>query len=103
MISEKMLRLMKDKYFINTSRGELVDEDSLLKMIQSNHFKGLALDVFSDENRHHRLDIFRKLSKDKNIILTPHISGATYESMKKTEEFIARKLVNRIKPLTPFK
>jgi D-3-phosphoglycerate dehydrogenase len=92
IINADLIELMKGKYFINTARGELVDEKKLLKKAQVNHFKGLAIDVLSNENGQHNLNELRKLSKSKNIIITPHIAGATFESMSKTEEFIVDKL-----------
>jgi D-3-phosphoglycerate dehydrogenase / 2-oxoglutarate reductase len=98
MIDVNLLKLMKNKYFINTARGELVDEDIILDLIQINHFKGLAIDVFSNENGEHDFEKFKTFSANKNIILTPHVSGVTYESMEKTEEFIVDKLIKRMKP-----
>jgi len=96
MIGNNQLDLMRDKYFINTARGELVDEDDLLQKVESNHFKGLAVDVLSGENGSHKLGVIRRLSKFKNIIITPHIAGATYESMSRTEEFIVKRLISLI-------
>ena len=37
------------------------------------------------------------INTDKNIILTPHIGGNTYESFEKTEMFVANKLIKQIK------
>ena len=96
MIGKNQLNLMQDKYFINTARGELVDENYLLQKVESDHFKGLAIDVLSGENGSHKLDMIRGLSKSKNIIITPHIAGATYESMSRTEEFIANNLIKAL-------
>ncbi len=97
--SKKYIDLLKDKYFINISRGELVEEDYLIEKIEKNHFKGVALDVISNEtNKNNRMNDFIRLTKNRNFILTPHISGATFDSMGKTEEFIARKLVDIINP-----
>ena len=94
IIGKDQLDLMQGKYFINTARGELVDEAYLLQKVKSNHFKGLALDVLSSENGNNNLNRIRKYSETQNIIITPHIAGATYESMSKTEEFIVDKLDN---------
>ena len=93
MINNKLLELMKDKYFINTARGELIDEEYLLKLIKKNHFKGVALDVLQNETTINNLQKFQKY----NVLITPHIAGATYESMYKTEEFIVKKLIQNIK------
>lgn len=89
---KKYIDLLKSKYFINIARGELIDEDYLLKKIRNNYFKGIALDVIKNENNKNNLNKFLKLIKNRNFILTPHIGGATYESMIRTELFITQKL-----------
>ena len=89
---KKLINLLKNKYFINTARGELVDEKYLIKKIKANFFKGVALDVIANEKRKNNLKEFIKLTVNKNFILTPHIAGATYESMEKTEVFLTEKL-----------
>ena len=48
MIGRNIIDMMKDKYFVNTSRGELVDEEYLLDCV-SKVFSGVAIDVFSNE------------------------------------------------------
>ncbi|MFX1363473.1 MAG: NAD(P)-dependent oxidoreductase [Promethearchaeota archaeon] len=94
----RYIDLLKDKYFINISRGELIDEIYLIKKIKNNFFKGIALDVISDETKdNNNLSEFLRLTKKRNFILTPHISGATYKSIHATEEFIAGKLKSIIK------
>ena len=85
--------LLKDKFFINTSRGELINEKYLLKKIKENFFKGIAIDVIRDESKeNNNLDEFLNIDKSINFIITPHIAGATFTSMRRTEEFIAGKL-----------
>ena len=96
-INKDYFDLMKDKYFINTARGELIDEDYLIDKIKENHFKGIALDVISNESlKNNRLNEFLILTKNKNFIITPHIAGATFNSMRKTENFIVEKLIKEI-------
>lgn len=91
---KKYIDLLKDKYFINTSRGELVDELYLIKKIKSKFFKGVAIDVFQNESmQENNLDKFYSINENLNFILTPHISGATYTSMRRTEEFITKKII----------
>ncbi len=96
---KKYIDLLKGKYFINTARGELVDEKYLIKKIRMNHFSGIAIDVICNENDDSKNNFKKmlKLTKNKNFIITPHLAGATYESMRKTEEFIAEKLIKEIK------
>lgn len=88
--------LLENKFFINAARGELVDEHYLMKKIESNHFKGIALDVIAHESRESNLlNPFLELTRNTNFIVTPHIAGATFESMRKTEMFLVNKLVER--------
>lgn len=97
MLSEKEFAMMQGKYFINAARGELVNEADLLNRIKEDWFKGVAIDVFANETSGSIfLDDFLNLTTTKNIIITPHIGGATYTSMERTEEFIAEKLIKRI-------
>lgn len=96
MIGEYLFRLMKNKYFINAARGELLDEHALLKYLQQDWFKGVAIDVIANEtNQSEFLDSLLKLT-DQNLIITPHIGGATYSSMRRTEEYIVDKLLHKI-------
>jgi D-3-phosphoglycerate dehydrogenase len=97
IIHLKHLEAMKDKYFINTARAELTDEIALVKMAQKGHFKGLAIDVITEEQSSQKhLGALIKAAKQFNIVITPHIGGATYTSMCRTEEFIAEKLLKQI-------
>lgn len=97
MIDRTELGYMKGKFFINAARGELVDEEELIRMIEGDALAGVAIDVISDETcRRNNLKRFIALTECHNLILTPHIGGATYTSMERTEEFIAEKLVREV-------
>lgn len=94
MINKKHFELLGGKYFINASRGELVDENDMLDFLKTGDYKGVALDVFANETGD--MGIYKKLletTSNKNVIITPHIGGATFTSMHRTEEFIAEKLI----------
>jgi D-3-phosphoglycerate dehydrogenase len=87
--------LMKQgAWFINTSRGELVDEEALLDALRSGRLTGAALDVLCDERSHgmdsHPLVVYAR--GHDNLIITPHIGGYTTESIRKTECFLADRL-----------
>ncbi len=95
IIHEKELNAMAGKYFINTARAELTDEKVLVKLAKQGHFKGLAVDVITEEQSSQKhLQKLLKAAKLQNIIITPHIGGATYTSMCRTEEFITDKLLS---------
>jgi D-3-phosphoglycerate dehydrogenase len=97
IINKKEIDQMKDRYFINTARAELTNEDYLLQAAANGLFKGIAIDVISEEQGSKRtLKKWLELSEKQNIIVTPHIGGATYTSMRRTEEFIVKKLNTEI-------
>nr|MBI1231052.1 hypothetical protein [Cytophagales bacterium] len=92
--SQTFNRMKKSAYFINTARGELVDEQALLDSLNSGQIAGAALDVLNDENNLNMKEnpIIEYARSNRNLLITPHIGGATYDSMKKTEIFMAKKL-----------
>ncbi len=97
MIGKKELNLMKGKYFINAARGELVDEANLAEKISEHWFKGVAIDVLANETMETKyLYRFIQLTQTENLIITPHIGGANYTSMARTEEFIVNKFLKCI-------
>ena len=89
-------RFKKSALLINTSRGEIIDEAELIKAIKNGNLAGAALDVISKEtliNDLNKSKIIQFNNKDERIIITPHLGGATYESMEKTEVFMANKIL----------
>jgi len=97
LMDKKCLDLLKDKYFINTSRGELVDEKYLTSKLKKNHFKGVALDVIENEQGDNRLKEILNCTEKNNLIITPHIGGITNTSLALTEGFIVKKLSQHIR------
>ena len=87
--------MKKEACLINTSRGPIVDTRSLLTALRDGSISGAALDVVEDERLAERpllLALKEYALEHDNLIITPHIGGATIESMESTEIFIARKL-----------
>jgi len=84
---------------VNTARGAIVDETALLASLASGKLAGAALDVLADEQpaavAANRLVAYT--AAHENLIITPHIAGATADSMAATEIFVARKLVEFLK------
>jgi D-3-phosphoglycerate dehydrogenase len=94
IVNDEIFDLMKNKYFVNTARAELTQESYLIQKIEENYFKGVAIDVIiNEQNEENAMLNFIEAARDKNVILTPHIGGATFDSMKKTEDLIASKLI----------
>ncbi len=75
-IGEKEFSMMKaGAFFINTARGDLVDENALISNLNSGHLSGAALDV----TQHEPLPSHSPLISATNIFITPHIAGASDE------------------------
>ncbi|MCK0109034.1 NAD(P)-binding domain-containing protein [Flavobacteriaceae bacterium S0825] len=97
LINKKLLdNASKPIYLINTSRGGLVNEKDLLEKLTANKIAGYATDVLFGEPDIANNALVNYASKNENVIITPHIGGYTFESIEKTEYFIAKKLVDLI-------
>lgn len=76
---EKLLLMKSNAILINTSRGEVIDENALYEVLKSNYIGGAALDVFSNE------PYSGPLLELDNILLTPHIGSYAQEIRIKME------------------
>ena len=91
LIDEKKLRLIKNSsVIINTSRGGIIDENSLAKLLKEKKIGGAALDVFNEEPI--SKENAKKFEGLDNLILTPHIGGVTKESNERVSKMIAKKI-----------
>ena len=76
MINSGRLSLMKETAFIvNTSRGEVMDENALARALKNNKLAGAALDVFEA-----RKEVNPQLRNLPNVMLLPHMGSATDEA-----------------------
>lgn len=91
----EMSRMKSGCIFINTARGELVDEVALLDALRNKQLSAVALDVLVGENDNciSSSELLNYSKTNNNLLITPHIGGATNESMYKTEIFMANKLL----------
>ena len=75
LLNARRLKLMKpDAVLVNVSRGEVVDENALTRMLRAGELAGAGLDVF--ENAH---EINPRLRELPNVVLLPHMGSATIE------------------------
>ena len=85
--AERISKMRKGSYVINTARGFLIDEAALASALQSGHLAGAALDVFPTE------PYSGPLIKLDNVLLTPHIAASTAEA----QERIGDDLISQLK------
>ena len=75
MLTRERLELIQPSaYLVNTSRGEVVDEEALAELLAKRHIAGAGLDVYADEP-----NITPSLMALPNVVLLPHIGSATIE------------------------
>ena len=98
LINKDRIRKMKySAFLINTSRGSIVDENSLVQALEKHWIKGAALDVFEKEPIHKK----NPLLKLNNIILTPHIGSATNQTRSIMAEIAATNLIESLSGRIP--
>ncbi len=75
LLSERRLKLLRPHcYIVNTSRGEVIDETALTRMLAKGEIAGAGLDVFE-----HEPAVNPKLLRLDNVVLLPHMGSATIE------------------------
>jgi len=73
LMNARRLKLMKrDAVIVNTSRGEVIDENALTRMLRAGEIAGAGLDVYEDGAN-------PRLRELKNVVLLPHMGSATVE------------------------
>ena len=75
LMNARRLKLMKpDAVIVNTSRGEVIDENALTRMLRAGELQGAGLDVYE-----HGTAINPRLRELTNVVLLPHMGSATLE------------------------
>src|SRR5215211_7684289 len=95
--AEQFARMKDDAIFVNTARSMLHDTDALVAALESGRLAGAGLDHFVGE----RLDVDDPLCSMWNVVLTPHIGGATYDTETNHTSLIVDGLVTLLDGGTP--
>jgi D-3-phosphoglycerate dehydrogenase len=90
-------------WFVNTSRGEIVDDQALLQALRTGRLAGAAVDVVSGEHGPARTlsPLITYARRHNNLVVTPHIGGCTGESMEKTEIYMAQQVAKALAATQP--
>ncbi len=90
LMNARRLDAMKPGAFlVNTARGDVVDQEALIAVLQAGRIAGAGLDVFADEP-----NVPEALTRLENVVLLPHLGSATEETrgamgMKVVENLVA--------------
>ena len=97
MFSKKQFKDMKkSSILINTSRGAVIDEESLAFALINNEIYGAGLDVFEEEP-----EINSLLIGLDNVVLTPHIGSSTFNTRYKMAELNAASIHQALQGIKP--
>lgn len=102
--SDFINRFTKPFFLINTSRGKLVDTQSLVDHLKSGKIKGACLDVLEYEKssfsnlfeKDNCPKAFEYILNAKNVILSPHVAGWTTESYLRLSQVLAKKIIKYV-------
>ncbi|MFZ0184260.1 MAG: D-2-hydroxyacid dehydrogenase [Nitrosotalea sp.] len=86
--AKRLATMKKTAYIINTSRGEIIDEDALYDALKEGKIAGAALDVFEKEPA-----TGNKLATLSNVVCTPHIGAQTKEAQTLAANVIGEKII----------
>lgn len=91
---EKLSKMKSTAFLINTSRGEIIDEDALFDALRNGKIAGAALDVYEMEPPTNRM-----LLELPNVICTPHIGAQTKEAQELAAMVIAEKIIQTLREI----
>lgn len=83
--AERFAAMKPGAYFVNTARETLVDEDALDAALAAEHIAGAALDVMRASDRIGPNPLLRH----DNVVITPHIGGATHETLSRGVQMVS--------------
>ncbi len=86
--AERFSKMKPTAYLVNTSRGEIIDENALFEALKNNKIAGAALDVFEVEPPTNK-----QLLALPNLVCTPHIGAQTREAQELASIVIAEKVI----------
>ena len=99
IINKNFFSKMKTgSYFINTSKGDIVNYNDLLIYLKKN-IKGAAIDVYKNENSNDKeiIKLINYSRTNNNLILTPHIAGSTLDSILTLQKHCLNRIESVIK------
>ncbi len=104
LVDRAAFALMKPTAIVlNTSRGRIIDEAALLEALETNRIAGAGLDVVDGEwlsqEELYVHPLIAHSRNHENLLIVPHIGGATHESIYGARVFMAQKVANHLSAL----
>jgi glyoxylate reductase len=97
LVNEEVLNMMhEDTILVNTARGQIIDENALVKALEGNKIFGAGLDVYENEPK-----MADGLEKLDNVVLAPHTGSATCEARTKMSEIAAQNIIDALSDKKP--
>ncbi len=97
--AEQISKIKRGAIFINTSRGELVDEYALSDSLRSGQLYGIGADVLRNESREGFLvsnsPLVRAMNDGFNVIVTPHVGGWSHDAVATTRSLMVNEFMKR--------
>jgi D-3-phosphoglycerate dehydrogenase / 2-oxoglutarate reductase len=92
---DEIAKMKHGAVLINVSRGALVDEAALIEALEDGRLGGAGVDTITDEWSEDLANhpMIRYAANHRNLIVSPHIGGSTYESNHDARMFTVRKLI----------
>ena len=94
--SSNIHHIKKNSLIINTSRGEILEEKSIVDFLKKNIISGIATDVIEGEFLNSNSSLLNEINNIDDIIITPHIGGASYDAMRACEDFLTDYVIKKI-------
>ncbi len=94
--AENMQRLKKGVVIVNTARGEIMDENVLIKLLKNGTVFAAGLDVYEKEPK-----VKKAFLKLENVVLLPHLGTATFETRSAMAKLAALNVINVLKGKAP--
>ena len=88
---DKISKMKKNAFLINTARGKIIDEADLLRALEEGRIAGAALDVFETEPL-----TLPELLKRQDLIITPHIAGQTMEAQNEAGRLVVEQVLQAL-------
>jgi D-3-phosphoglycerate dehydrogenase len=107
LINKNNIKFMKrNSILINTSRGKIINEKDLLDALKNKKIRAAGLDVIDgewlDREKLLKHPLIRYMKNNNNLLIVPHIGGASVESINGARIFIMKKIIKLLKNLNDF-